>query len=192
MAVRAFLDSNVQTAAWFCYAAPSSNEVGPLGPLNFSQRLGKKKLFDRKISCRYVTAAEYRLLRVRDHWAAAGEEALAAARACATDERWRSVVSRSYFAAYSFAASVLAKEGVAFREDRVGPEHEPLPDLIRDQLGKRFGQPTLKELRATITALYAARITADYKPHQIIDKSSALHAERLATTVRKLMSKELP
>ena len=139
-----------------------------------------------------MTAAEYRQLKIREHWATAGEDALSAARVCAANERWRSVVSRSYYAAYSFAASVLAKEGVAFRDDRVGPEHEPLPDLIRDHLGKRFGRPTLRELRITIAALYSARIAADYRPHQLIDKSSALNAERLATTVKYLMSKELP
>ena len=138
-----------------------------------------------------VTANEYRALRMREHWAASGADSLEAARRCSANGNWGSSVSRSYYAAYSFSASVLAKEGVSFRDDRVGPEHEPLPDLIRDKLKKRFAHQTLKEISVSLTALYKRRVVADYRPHELIDKTSALNSERLATTVHNLMSEGL-
>jgi hypothetical protein len=100
-----------------------------------------------EIYCTLVKAVEYRALRVRGHWVKAGDDALDAARVCAANEHWRSAVNRSYYAAYSYAASVLTKEGVDFRDDRVGPEHEPLPELMGIQLKKLFGAQTLLKLR---------------------------------------------
>jgi hypothetical protein len=101
-------------------------------------------------------------------------------------------ISRSYYAAYSFVGSVLASRGLAFPADRVGPDHALLPDLIRDQLGKVYGGSTIKRLRGAVTAPYRTRVRSDYHPHVKVNKHSALEAERLATAVRKTLSKELP
>gem|GEM_PF-6339222 len=139
-----------------------------------------------------MTAADYRTLHIREKWAEAGEDALQAARDCIVKERWRTAVSRSYYTAYSLTASVLAKEGVDFPEDRVGPAHEPLPDLVRDHLKKLFAPDTLHEVRRIITYLYKSRLDAGYRPHLTVDKQAALRAEQQATAVRKLLSAELP
>lgn len=101
-------------------------------------------------------------------------------------------MSRSYYAAYSFAASLLAQQGLSFKEDRVGPEHEPLPDLIRDHLRGRLGAKVIRELRARISSLYKARLDADYRPYQVVRAVDAADAERLATSFRKLIERELP
>lgn len=87
---------------------------------------------------------------------------------------------------------MLAGEGLSFRDDRVGPEHEPLPDLIRDHLKKRFAPKTLTSLQQSITTLYKFRLEADYGPHLPIGQPEAMHAERLATTVRNTMKVHLP
>lgn len=139
-----------------------------------------------------MDANEYRKLNVWDGWARAGDDALAAAQSCSTDGRWRSAVSRSYYAAYSFTASVLTKqERIAFRDDRVGPDHGPLVDLVRDHLLKVLGPSAISDLRTQLRALYAARLTADYMPHKRVAQKEAIEAQKRATMVRSLMERYL-
>jgi uncharacterized protein (UPF0332 family) len=138
-----------------------------------------------------VTAAEYRKLGIEEGWARLGDEALEAAQTCREHRIWRSSVSRSYYAAYSFIASVLAKQKTDFQDDRVGPEHAPLPEMVRDRLPKVLGRHAARDLSAILRELYEARLTADYKPHKAIHERDAVDAVQRATRVRKLMERQL-
>lgn len=77
-------------------------------------------------------------------------------------ERWRSVLSRAYFAVYARSVAALTKAGVQMPA-RGNPSHAGLPDLIRRHLGKL--SPAHRESMANaVAALYRYRLTSDYAP----------------------------
>lgn len=87
---------------------------------------------------------------------------------------------------------MLTKQGqIAFRDDRVGPDHASLRDLVRNHLSARLGRRAIRELRAALGALYEARLTADYYPHRSVSKVDAVEAQKQATSIRNLMEREL-
>lgn len=131
-----------------------------------------------------MTEAEYRGLNLIEEWRKVGSDALTAASVCREVGSYRSAVSRSYYAAYSFVASRLVAYGLDFRDDRVGPEHEPIPDLIKNHLARTLGQKTVWEVRARVQRLYLARLRADYLPHFSVSPDLALEAERDARFIQ--------
>ena len=107
-------------------------------------------------------------------WTEVGRDNSSAAQVLLDSKRWRSSVSRSYYAAYSFTTSVLTGEKVSFPADKDGPTHAGLPDLARDNLRKKLGLNSAKELRRILTTLYDARIVADYFPRQKVESDEAI------------------
>jgi uncharacterized protein (UPF0332 family) len=102
-------------------------------------------------------------------WLTIAEDTLAAANTLHTEGHLRSCVSRAYYAAYSFLASALVLEaGIAFRDDREGPEHEPLSDLVSEHLKKKLRPGVREGVRTGIRALYEARVRADYRPRRAV------------------------
>jgi len=120
-------------------------------------------------------------------WQNVGDEALAAAQELKDAARFRSSVSRSYYAAYSFLASRLVLHtAVSFSQDRDGPEHGSLPDLITTHLKSDFSRRVLWQIRKDVETLYSLRIQADYRPKAAIYERPTLEALKTARRIAGL------
>jgi len=119
-------------------------------------------------------------------WLDVGEDALLAAEHLYSEKRCRSCVSRSYYAAYAFLASLLVmKPEITFHEDSEGPGHASLSDLVGNHLKNDFGFTLLKQIRADIRTLYAYRLSADYHPRLSVRPDVALEAINAAHTIAR-------
>lgn len=95
-------------------------------------------------------------------WRPMAQDSFNAANELIQTERWRSVLSRAYFAAYARSVAALTDAGVRMPA-RGNPSHAGLPDLIRRHLGKL--SPARRESTAhAVAALYRYRLTSDYAP----------------------------
>lgn len=121
---------------------------------------------------------------ISKEWLQVAEDALSSATELRELKRYRSSVSRSYYAAYSFLASALVLEqSVQFRDGREGPEHEPLSDLVAVHLRRAFAPSALKQVRVGVRTLYGARLEADYRPTMIVRETLAADALRWAAII---------
>ncbi len=119
-------------------------------------------------------------------WLDVGEDALLAAEHLYSEKRCRSCVSRSYYAAYAFLASLLVmKPEITFHEDSEGPGHASLSDLVGNHLQNEFGFTLRKQIRADIRTLYAYRLSADYHPRLSVQTDVAHKALGAARTIAK-------
>ena len=104
-------------------------------------------------------------------WQQISEDAMTAAKSLAMDARWRSVVSRAYYAAYAAVAGALAGRA-NFPAGRQGPSHDRLPQLVMTYLTAL----PVRERRLVSTMshrLYERRIAADYRPNDRVDRAVA-------------------
>jgi Uncharacterized conserved protein related to C-terminal domain of eukaryotic chaperone, SACSIN len=95
--------------------------------------------------------------------------------------RYRSSISRSYYAAYCAVTGAL--EGVVdFAHAGNNPAHEVLANLILNNL---YDTPerTRRDLRQAVSRLWKVRVEADYIPSAYIDRSIAVNAFRDANRV---------
>lgn len=92
-------------------------------------------------------------------WQEIGIENYRTGRELLDKRRYRSSVSRFYYAAFSLLTHELSKAGVDFGEDQETPNHKGLPKLVRLHLPLPATQKT--ESVAIIHRLYSARISAD-------------------------------
>jgi hypothetical protein len=104
-------------------------------------------------------------------WSEIARENLVVAKLLSQDSRWRSAVSRSYYAAYASVANAL--NGLAeYPENRFGPSHDTLPSLVMTYL---TGIPYQQRRKVAEAArqLYRYRVAADYEPPTTVDASFA-------------------
>lgn len=94
-------------------------------------------------------------------WQEIGTENFQAGRELLDKRRYRSSVSRFYYAAFSLLTHELNIAGVNFGDDQETPNHKGLPKLVRLHLPLSIKQKT--ESVAIIRRLYSARISADYQ-----------------------------
>ncbi len=94
-------------------------------------------------------------------WQEIGIENFQAGRELLDKGRYRSGVSRFYYAAFSLLTHELSEAGVDFGDDQETPSHKGLPKLVRLHLPLSVKQKT--ESIAIIHRLYSARISADYQ-----------------------------
>ena len=94
-------------------------------------------------------------------WQEIGIENFQAGRELLDGGRYRSSVSRFYYAAFCVLTHELSLVGVDFGGDQETPNHKALPKLIRQHLTLSVGQKA--EVVATVRRLYSARISADYQ-----------------------------
>ncbi len=98
-------------------------------------------------------------------------DALSAAGKCLKDGRFRSAVSRAYYAMFSAVTGALIRVGQEPRQPEGTWAHQKLPNLVRDVLAKRLGRGSMKDVRRRLGAAYKMRILADYDCRGSIDSS---------------------
>src|SRR5689334_2779388 len=74
----------------------------------------------------------------------------------------RSCVSRTYYAAYCAATSLLVERDLSFARGWNNPPHEQVPDLIRDNTDISLSRK--RRIRKNLSTLRTAREDADYRP----------------------------
>jgi uncharacterized protein (UPF0332 family) len=99
--------------------------------------------------------------------------------------RWRSAVSRAYYAVYARISAALARLGVQMPAGREGPSHTRLPDLVVDQL-KRLSKSLRWRVAGMVRGLYNRRLSADYRPSVRIGNAQARGAANAMTEVFRL------
>ena len=99
--------------------------------------------------------------------------------------RWRSIVSRSYYAAYSAVAGAL--EGRAKHPHGLkNPPHEDVPSLVRNYL-TMLTVAQRRRIASTMVRLYASRLDADYRPRRTVDRATAASATIGAADVMRIL-----
>ena len=86
--------------------------------------------------------------------------------------RWRTCLSRAYFAVYSEATAELVLRGVVMPLRRSGPSHTKLPELVGNNL-TGISHSMRWRLAGIIKKLYELRIVADYIPSTPVDAREA-------------------
>ncbi len=116
-------------------------------------------------------------------WTAMARENLIAAKSLSADARWRSAVSRAYYAAY--CAVTVELEGRAnFPGGRQNPSHDQLPKLILNSLSD-ISVPDRQNMKRAAVRLYRKRIAADYRPGEHVGAEESLVAIRDASFIAR-------
>ncbi|MCX7049202.1 MAG: HEPN domain-containing protein [Candidatus Sumerlaeota bacterium] len=97
-------------------------------------------------------------------------------------QRWRTFVSRAYYAAYSATTEALVQHGVTMPMGRSGPSHAKLPELAGTNL-TGIGYSLRWRLSGAIGKLYELRIMADYMPDVLVEENEARVAQGLMKQV---------
>ena len=121
-------------------------------------------------------------------WADLSLDSIAAAKTMHPQGRYRSCISRCYYAAFSAATEELAKvKNIRFEYGRDHPTHRQLPGLARRHLVGRLRSWDLPRLVSALRRLYAARIDADYVRSATIDEELVRNILRDAHTVLRAL-----
>lgn len=86
--------------------------------------------------------------------------------------RWRTCLSRAYYAVYSAATEALISQGVNMPIGRNSPHHAKLPNLVGNNLNT-ISHSVRWRLAGMIRKLYNLRIIADYVPSFALGESEA-------------------
>ncbi len=95
--------------------------------------------------------------------------------------RYRSSISRFYYAAFSLVTYELMRQNAPFHAGRATPSHNELPGLIQIHL-TQFSEKRRGNLAQTMSELYRDRLGADYSVLRV-DKAAARELYRRATRV---------
>lgn len=85
---------------------------------------------------------------------------------------YRDSISRSYYAAYCAATSVVISRNISFAYGRRNPSHDQLPDLILN--AGALPKLTRRKIKTRLYFLRFTRENADYRPYAPIDRALAL------------------
>ena len=107
--------------------------------------------------------------------------------------RYRSCLSRAYYAAYSKVTYLLVEKGVPMPAGREGPphpghfptgkaRHKGIRQLIVENLNQ-WDLPKRRALSELVGELYTLRLYSDYHPSQEIDAAEAREAVSMMNTV---------
>lgn len=116
-------------------------------------------------------------------WREVAQDARKAANVLMTEDRYRSVVARAYYAAYSKVThELVAVAGLAMPPGREGPSHARLRPIIETSMPNMTTDKRQK-LSELIGRLYTLRIEADYKPSSEVEALEARAALSMMKTV---------
>lgn len=115
-------------------------------------------------------------------WQSISKDNLRAAKTLAS-LRFRSTVSRAYYAAFAAVAAELQRVSHEFPHGWETPRHKDVTRLI-----EIHGDPAWKlEVKGHMSELYKLRVDADYSSKAGHDLGLAMHSIRLASRVMRLM-----
>lgn len=121
-------------------------------------------------------------------WRQMSLDSRAAAKELLVAERFRSSISRAYYAAYCAVTDALAGR-ITFGYGGNNPTHNELPNLIVSNLsGVSVGER--HKVRKSVRVLQAMRAEADYVPAVSIGRQEARNALREADRVLRLLGVE--
>jgi len=116
------------------------------------------------------------------------KENYGAASSLVEQRRWRSAISRAYYASFALVADSLKDSGVAMPKDWEGPSHAKVAALICEKL--TWLQDVRWRVFHWVKALYALRIDADYKPSLSMGNAHARRAIALMGDVFHYMRRD--
>ena len=125
-------------------------------------------------------------------------ESLHAAKLAMGEQCYRSSASRSYYAAYAAVAQILADKGMVFADDRKGPSHQQVREMIETNIGrlkprgaKRMRVAEKRLLKAALNLLYENRLYADYRPDRSVEEDEARNSLIAASRVAGVLGAAL-
>jgi len=89
--------------------------------------------------------------------------------------RWRTCISRAYYAVFSAATEALAKQGVTMPKGQNSPSHKKVPVLVGNNL-TGVSHPLRWRLARLVGRLYTMRLQADYMPDWPLEEADARDA----------------
>ncbi len=110
-------------------------------------------------------------------WEELALDSRAAAQSLQDQGRFRSSVSRSYYAVYSAVVHRLSSQGLSYAYGRRNPPHEAVPQYVLANL-THLGPRVQREVAKTYRLLMKARVDADYRPGLTCDRETARDALR--------------
>lgn len=116
-------------------------------------------------------------------WLELARDARNAANVLLTQDRFRSCLSRAYYAAYSKVAHELVFTAqLSMPPDREGPSHARIRPIIETSMPNMRQDKRVKRSEL-IGRLYTLRIDADYKPSVQVEGADAREALSIVKTV---------
>lgn len=119
------------------------------------------------------------------NWKTVAADNYAAASELVTRRRWRSAVSRAYYAVFALVSESLKRKRVPMPKDWEGPSHAKLAALICGHL-TQLGDMRWRVFHR-VKALYALRLDADYRPSLPTENGHARKAIALMADVFHLL-----
>lgn len=120
-------------------------------------------------------------------WLELARDARHAANELMESDRFRSCISRAYYAAYSKVAhELVTTAGLAMPSDREGPHHTGRRGAIRPMIETSMPNMTLSKrikLSELIGRLYTIRVEADYRPSVNVAGHDAREALSIMKTI---------
>lgn len=89
--------------------------------------------------------------------------------------RFRSAVSRAYYAAYAIVTGKLVEAGAVPKTGESNPSHKALPLMVEGNL-PGLSAWERRDLKSTTRRLYSTRIDADYRSTTDVDRGTAVQS----------------
>ena len=114
-------------------------------------------------------------------WSESSLDSYEAAIELLQNQRFRSSISRAYYAAYAAVTDELIKSKKSFSYGRRNPGHEQMLSLVLNSLDqRRFGVELRRSLRRILKDMQRLRVVADYVPAQALAEQEAREQLRYA------------
>ncbi len=116
-------------------------------------------------------------------WRQMSEDSLLAAEALLQEGRYRSCISRAYYASYCAATHEIVQKLKTFSYGRSNPSHELLPAYVQNNLTISRTKKDAVDTYVRLLRLY--REDADYRPQVTVDELTARDCVRAAAEVQQ-------
>ena len=116
-------------------------------------------------------------------WRELSEDSLLAAEALLQEGRYRSCISRAYYAAYCAVTHEIIQKLTTFSYGRNNPSHELMPTYIQNNLTIPRARKNAVDTYIRLLRYY--REDADYRPQTTIDELTARDCVRAAAEVQQ-------
>ncbi len=97
--------------------------------------------------------------------------------------RYRSCVSRAYYAAYCAATHEIIQKLTTFSHGYKNPSHEKVPTYVQNNL--TISQAKKDAVSTLVNTLRLFREDADYRPQVLVDEQIARDCVRDATAIQQ-------